>query len=186
MERPIQVEAYTSKNINEEKVHYNWKTNKKINQEKVFLDPSNIHTKQSMCIPVDSSKSKNIYKQNTPLDLSTIQMKDKVKVETKGNKTFIDQDKWIGERPERNARVLTSNVDFTSNQIENPTEFYDINGTNRDDIERRNIHVGSFDPKPQSISRTNEGIDMDGSSTIDYRYTDLKKSVQEQFNQRYM
>lgn len=186
MEQPIQVEAYTSKNINEDKIHYHWKTNKKINQEKVFLDPSNIHTKQSMCIPVDSSKSKNIYKQNTPLDLSTIQMKDKVKVETKGNKTFIDQDKWIGERPERKARVLTSNVDFTSNQIENPTEFYDINGTNRNDIEQRNIHVGSFDPKPQSISRTNEGIDMDSSSTIDYRYTDLKKNVQEQFNERYM
>lgn len=186
MEKSIQVETYTSKNINEEKRNYNWKTNKLINQEKVFLDPSNIHTKRSVCIPVESSKSKNIYKQNTPIDLSTIKIKDKVKVETKGNKTFIDQDKWIGERPERNARVLTSSVDFTSNQIENPTEFYDINGTNRDDIEKRNIHVGSFDPKPQSMSRTREGIDMDGSSTIDYRYTDLKKNVQEQFNERYM
>lgn len=186
IEKTGSMESYTSKNINEDKMKYQWKTNKIIHQEKIFLDPSNIQTKNSICIPVESSKSKDIYKETTPIDLSTIQMKDKVKVKTKGNKTFIDQDKWIGERPERNPRVLTSDVDFTPIPIENPTEFYDINGTNREDIEKRNIHIGSFDPKPQSISRTQDGMDMDNSSTIDYRYSDLKKNVQEQFNQRYM
>ena len=113
-------------------------------------------------------------------------MKDKIKVDGETSKTFIEQDKWIGARPEREARVLKSDVSFGSNKSENNVEFYDINGTNRNDIEKRNIHVGSFDPKPQGISRTREGIEMDSSSTIDYRYRDLKKNVQEQFNQRYM
>jgi hypothetical protein len=186
IEKTGSIESYTTKNINENKINYDWKTNKIIKQEKVMIDPSNIPTKKSVCIPVESSKSKNIYKQTTPIDISTLNMKDKIKVDGETSKTFIDQDKWIGTRPERKARVLKSNVNFGSNKAEDDVEFYDINGTNRNDIERRNISVGSFDPKPQGMSRTRDGIDMDNSSTIDYRYSDLKKNVQEQFNQRYM
>lgn len=186
MERTGSIESYTTKNINENKMNYDWKTNKIIQQEKILLDPSNIQTKNSVCIPVDTSKSKNIYKQTTPIDISSIPMKDKIKVDGETSKTFIEQDKWIGTRPEREARVLKSNVNFGSNKSKDNVEFYDINGTNRNDIENRNIHVGSFDPKPQGITKTRDGIDMDGSSTIDYRYRDLKKNVQEQFNQRYM
>lgn len=186
IEKTGSIESYTTKNINENKINYDWKTNKIIKQEKVMIDPSNIPTKKSVCIPVESSKSKNIYKQTTPIDISTLNMKDKIKVDGETSKTFIDQDKWIGTRPEREARVLKSNVNFGSNKAEDDVEFYDINATNRNDIERRNISVGSFDPKPQGMSRTRDGIDMDNSSTIDYRYSDLKKNVQEQFNQRYM
>lgn len=180
------IEAYTAKNINNDMLKYNIKSNKTINQQRIFIDPSNIHTKQTICVPVDTPKTRDIYKNVTPIDLSTIQRKNNVSVSHEGSKTFIDQDKWIGERPERAARVLTSNVDFGSNQTDTKEDFYNIQGTNRSDIEQRQIHVGSFDPKPQGISRTREELDMNHSSTIEHRYNSLQKGVQDQFNQRYM
>lgn len=180
------IEAYTAKNINNDMLKYNIKSNKTINQQRIFIDPSNIHTKQTICVPVDTPKTRDIYKNVTPIDLSTIQRKNNVSVSHEGSKTFIDQDKWIGERPERAARVLTSNVNFGSNQTDTKEDFYNIQGTSRSDIEQRQIHVGSFDPKPQGISRTREELDMNHSSTIEHRYNSLQKGVQDQFNQRYM
>jgi hypothetical protein len=180
------IEAYTAKNINDDVLKYNIQLNKNINQQRVFLDPSNIPTKQTICVPVQTSKTQNIYKNVTPLDLSTIQRKNNVKVSHEGSKTFYDQDKWIGEKPHREARVLTSSVDFGSNNTDTKEDFYNIQGTNRNDIEKRQIHVGSFEPKPQGISRTRDEINMNNSSTIEHRYNSLQKGVQDQFNQRYM
>ena len=180
------IEAYTAKNINNDMLKYNVKSNKTINQQRILIDPSNIPTKQTICVPVQTPKTRDIYKNVTPIDLSTIQKKNNVQVSHGGSKTFIDQDKWIGERPERAARVLTSNVDFGANQVDTKEDFYNIQGTNRNDIEQRSIHVGSFDPKPQGISRTREDLDMNQSSTIEHRYNSLQKGVQDQFNQRYM
>lgn len=180
------IEAYTAKNINNDMLKYNVRSNKTINQQRMFIDPSNIHTKQTICVPVDTPKTRDIYKNVTPIDLSTIQRKKNVQVAHEGSKTFIDQDKWIGERPERAARVLTSSVDFCPDVVDTKEDFYNIQGTNRNDIEQRNIHVGSFDPKPQGISRSREDLDMNKSSTIEHRYNSLQKGVQDQFNQRYM
>lgn len=180
------IEAYTAKNINDDVLKYNIQLNKNINQQRVFLDPSNIPTKQTICVPVQTSKTQNIYKNVTPIDLSTIQRKNNVKVSHEGSKTFYDQDKWIGEKPHREARVLTSSVDFGSNNTDTKEDFYNIQGTNRNDIEKRQIHVGSFEPKPQGISRTRDEINMNNSSTIEHRYNSLQKGVQDQFNQRYM
>lgn len=180
------MEKYTAKNINNDVLKYNVQLNKTINQQRVFLDPSNIPTKQTICVPVETTKTRDIYKNVTPIDLKTIQRKNNVKVQHEGSKTFIDQDKWIGERPHREARVLTSNVDFGSNQSDTREDFYNIQGTNRNDIEGKNIHIGSFDPKPQGMSRTREEMDMNNSSTIEHRYNSLQKGVQDQFNNRYM
>lgn len=186
MEKFNTLEAYTAKNINNDMLKYNVQSNKTINQQRVFLDPANIPTKQTICIPVDTAKTQNIYKNVTPIDLSTIQRKNNVQVSHEGFKTYIEKDKWIGERPHREARVLTSNVDFGSNQTDTKEDFYNIQGTNRNDIETRNIHVGSFDPKPQGMSRTRDELNMNNSSTIEHRYNSLQKGVQDQFNQRYM
>lgn len=180
------IEMYTAKNINDNVLKYNIQLNKNINQQRVFLDPSNIPTKQTICIPVQTSKTQNIYKNVTPLDLSTIQRKNNVNVSHEGSKIFYDQDKWIGEKPHREARVLTSSVDFGSNNTNTKEDFYNIQGTNRNDIEQRQIHVGSFEPKPQGISRTRDEMNMNNSSTIEHRYNSLQKGVQDQFNQRYM
>lgn len=185
-EKTGSIEAYTAKNINNDKLQYNIKSNKTINQQRLYLDPSNIPTKQTICVPVQSAKTQDIYKNVTPIDLSTIQRKDGVKTSVEGFKTYIDQDKWIGERPQRNARVLTSSVDFGSNHSDQQQEFYNIQGTNKTDIEQKQINIGGFDPRPQNMSRTRDELEMSNSSSIEHRYNSLQRGVQDQFNQRYM
>ena len=75
LEKLGNIERYTEKNINRNPLNYTWRTNKKINQQKIMLDPSNIPMKRNVCIPVDSSKSNNIYKNISSNDISTIKNK---------------------------------------------------------------------------------------------------------------
>ena len=154
-------------------------------QEKINLDPSNIQTKQTMCIPVKSSKSQNIHRQVTPIDIETIPIKNPVRTSVESFKTPGEREGDFGERPYREARTLHSEHNL-SPLVETREDFYNIQGTAKDDISNRDIYRGSFDPKPQAISNgPREHLDKSHDSSIDYRYKELKSNVQDQFNERY-
>ena len=153
--------------------------------ENVILDSSNIPTKQTLCIPVKSAASQNIYKNVTPIDLSSIPTKDLVKTSVESFKSPGEKTVWIGERPERDARVLHSECK-TGSSLTESKEFYDLQSTDHNSTHQKNIDRGGFDPRPQAVSTVvRDHLDKSKDSSIDYRYSSLKNNVQDQFNQRY-
>jgi hypothetical protein len=186
MEKNIMHDYEDKKHIVENPLAHEIRSNHSSILQKTILDPSQIQTKESVCISVDTPIYKNIYKQSTDNDVSTIAMKTVLQSPHETARTYIDQDKWIGTRPEHRQRILhSSTVEATQNNLDHQEDFYNIQSSQRNDIESRNAYKGTFDPRPQNIARLQEAMDMSDSSTIDYRYTDLKKSVQNQFHDRY-
>lgn len=166
------VQTTTTPFFRAEKNNYELSTKGKINQDTlslqegirtvknsnitkfIHLDPSNIKTKDSPCIPVestrsqnihkvavdmdpremrmrdnfniavDSTKSQNIHKTQGPIDLSTIQTKDITMIPKQATKTFFEQDSKIGERPEHRSRIVKTEMDTGGNKIKLPTGIY--------------------------------------------------------------
>ena len=186
MEKNTMHDYENKKHIIQNPLSHEIRSNQSSILQKTILDPSQIQTKDSVCVSVDTPIFKNIYKQSTDNDVSTINMKSVLQSPHETARTYIDQDKWIGTRPEHRLRTLhSSTVEATQNNLDHREDFYNIQSSQRNDIESRNAYKGSFDPRPQNISRLQDSLDMTDSSTIDYRYTDLKKNVQNQFHERY-
>ena len=74
--------------------------------ENIRIDPSNITTKQTICIPVESSKSKNIHRQVTPIDVDTISVKNTLLTSADTYRSPGEKESYIGEKPYREARAL--------------------------------------------------------------------------------
>lgn len=180
------IQKESSKNIVQEPLSYSHTLHKSMpTQEQIHIDPSNIQTKNTMCIPVKSSKSQNIHRQVTPIDIETIPIKNAVRTSVESFKTLGEREAEVGEKPFRQARVLHSEHHM-SPLVEEREDFYNIQGTFSGDVSNRDIRRGSFDPKPQGIvNGPREHLDKTNDSSIDYRYKELKTNVQEQFNQRY-
>jgi len=183
-EKPVSTELEPNRTI-VEPLSYSHSTHK-INPsvENIRIDPSNITTKQTICIPVGSSKSKNIHRQVTPIDVDTISVKKTLLTSADTYRSPGEKESYIGEKPYREARALKAEYNSKS-FLEDTKEFYDIQDTSMKDIENKNIDRGSFDPKPQGIVRQREHLDKNNDSAIDYRYKSLQNNVQNQFNQRY-
>ena len=123
--------------------------------KQLHLDPGNIRTKPTPCIPVQSVKSNNIHRASVPTSLETIKMKENYNIpvdsgkftERQSNtgmvdlsslptknvtmipkeatKTFYDQELQIGERPQHRLRVLQTEMDTGGNKMEVPRDFYE-------------------------------------------------------------
>jgi hypothetical protein len=186
LERSLLHDSKDKKHVIENPISHEIRSNHSSVLQKTILDPSQIQMKDSLCISVDTPISKNIYKQSTENDVSTINTKNVLQSPHETTRTYIDQDKWIGTRPEHRSRILhSSTVEATQNNLDHVEDFYNIQSSQRSDIENRNASKGAFDPRPQSMQRLQTPLDMSDSSSIDYRYTDLKKNVQNQFSERY-
>lgn len=177
-----------NRNVHSKPLEYSYESNKnKSSTEKIFIDPSNIPIKQTMCIPVQTSKSKNIEKNVTPIvNLETIPTKTKVSTNVETFKSPGEKSNWwIGERPEQHRRVLPST--YNSKPIlEGENDLYSIQGRTHEKIMNRNIQKGGFDPKPQAVHQEiRDHIDKSKDSSISNRYSSLKSNVQQQFNQRF-
>lgn len=178
----------------------------------IHLDPSNIKTKPMPCIPVQTIQSQNIHRRpveieldtiktrenynisvdsgkftekenNNILDLSTIQTKDNMLISKTAVKTFIEQESMIGDKPEQKMRVVQTTMDTGGNKLKIPTEFYNnVQGSSRNDIQRRSGTVGQFDPRPQSVSsNSNNRVEMVDSSIINARYGNLQNRANVEF-----
>ena len=177
-----------NRNVHLNPLEYSYESNKnKSSTENVFIDPSNIPVKQTMCIPVQTSKSNNIEKNVTPIvNLETIPTKTKVSTNVETFKSPGEKSNWwIGERPEQQRRVLSSTYD-SKPILEGENDLYSIQGRTHEKIMNRNIEKGGFDPKPQAVHQeVRDHIDKSNDSSITNRYSSLKSNVQQQFNQRY-
>ena len=185
-EKHVQHDHENTKHIIENPLHHEIRSNQSSVLQKTILDPSQIKTKESVCIPVDTPIFKDMYKRPTDNDVSTIPTKHVLQSPHETTRTYIDQNKWIGARPEHRQRTLhSSTVEAMQNNVETREDFYNVQSSQRNDIEERKAWKGVFEPKPQNMARLQDSLDMSESSTIDYRYSDLKKNVQNQFHDRY-
>lgn len=98
---------------------------KNIHQTQLPMDLNSIPVKDNLNISMETTKSQNIHKNTGPVDLSTIQLKELQQMETNSCKTYLDKNDWFGQRPEHRMRVLQTEMDTGLNRMEMPTEFYE-------------------------------------------------------------
>ena len=162
-----------------EPLQYSHMTNKNMGaMENIRLDPTNIPTKQTICVPVDAVKTENIFKRTTPIDLATIPVKKTLLTSAETFKSPGEKDLIIGERPHRDARVLKSSV-HTDPAVEKTQDHYDLQNRSHDATLQKNIDFGQFDPKPQAVSQPiRPHLNKQNDSSINQRYMDLQNNVQ--------
>lgn len=177
--------------LNPENIKVNPKicTEMQINPTKnVFKNPHSSSIMDNLPIhenPVSYSfaASKHLSSEKSPFEeneASSVSIKENVlHSEAATQKTSIAQQKWIGTLPEQKKRTVdVRNTDTVQTKMKPPTSPYNVQCSQ--ETLTKQAHFGSFDPKPQNVSKQQIGLDFSNSKLI----TSVNQNVSKLMNQR--
>ena len=164
-------------------------TDMQINPTKnVFKNPHSSSIMDNLPVhenPVSYSfaASKHFGSEKSPFEeteSSSISIKENaLHTEAATQKTSVAQQKWIGKLPEQKKRTVdVFNTETAQTKMKPPTSLYNIQSS--EETLTKQGHFGSFDPKPQNVSRQQEGLDFSQSKQI----TSVNQNVSTLMNQR--
>ena len=133
----------------------------------------------------ETNKIIDVYKNPTDLtDMSNIRTKTILQAPHETSKTYITQHKWMGDVPEQRKRVVTTSMDTEMNKMKPSSSIYNVQGNAKPDIERKRATVGSFDPKPQSVSNSGrEHYDYENSDKI--HVNNIQQKINSEYSERF-
>jgi hypothetical protein len=160
-------------------------SNHQVNRQKIILDASNISLPEKVCINYETNKMIDVYKNPTDLtDMSNIRTKTILQAPYETSKTYITQHKWMGDVPEQRKRVITTSMETEMNKMKPSSSIYNVQGNAKPDIERKRASVGSFDPKPQSVSNSGrEHYDYENSDKI--HVNNIQQKINSEYSERF-